>query len=315
MQLYNGDCLEIMKDLSKNSIDIVICDLPYGRFKHLEWDIPLDLERMWNELWRICKPTTPIFLFGDFKFCMKIYNSQPKYFKYEIVWNKGVTTTPLLSRKRFGKATEYILVFYKKQCIYNYSKYHKIIKKERNSIRTNKAVVNFKDMNNKIKNNYDPKLPLNVIDCSFNNKISDGVVNYKRCMKGGARYEPVLPLNVIEENEIIDKYKHLNHRGNKLSGKHNEYDPKLPLNIFKCNSKRNKKTIKKITEKPQPVLEHLLKYFSNEGDTCLDMCMGSGSMGVACKTLNRNFIGIEKNKEFFDITKERLIGDSFNQMN
>ena len=68
----------------------------------------------------------------------------------------------------------------------------------------------------------------------------------------------------------------------------------------------NKKTIKKLTEKPQFVLKHLLKYFSNEGDTCLDFCMGSGSMGIACIDLKRKFIGIEKNKEFFDITKERL---------
>ena len=54
------------------------------------------------------------------------------------------------------------------------------------------------------------------------------------------------------------------------------------------------------------ILEHLLKYFSNEGDVCLDMTMGSGSCGVACKTLNRKFIGIELNKDHFDIAKERL---------
>jgi len=308
MELYNGDCLEVLKDLSDNSVDIIIADPPYARFKHLEWDRKIDFEPLWKQLWRVSKPNTPIFLFADFKFALEIYNSQPKYFKYEIVWNKGTTTTPLLSRKRFGKCTEYILVFYKKQPVYNYAKYHKIIKKERNSQRTNKAVVNFKDMNNKTKNNYDPKLPTNII-----------------------------------EEEIIDKYKHLNHRGNKLSGKHNTYDPKLPLNIIdcsneiisnetigtdwcggkfkkcldryepklplniiKCQAKRNKKIIKTLTEKPQFVLEHLLKYFSNKGDTCLDFCMGSGSMGVACNTLNRKFIGIEKNKEFFEITKKRL---------
>ena len=82
IKLFNGDCLEVMKDLSDNSIDIIISDLPYGRFKHLEWDKKLDFEKMWRELWRISKPTTPIFLFGDFKFAVEIYNSQPKYFKY-----------------------------------------------------------------------------------------------------------------------------------------------------------------------------------------------------------------------------------------
>ena len=403
MNLLNGDCLEKLKDLSKNSVDIIIADLPYGRFKHLEWDKKIDFEPLWEQLWRVSKPTTPIFLFGDFKFCMEIYNSQPKYFKYEIVWNKKTTTTPLLSRKRFGKCTEYILIFYKKQPVYNYAKYHKIIKKEKKYKESkSEGVVNFsRDTTPNAK--YYPKLPLNIID---EKREMEGVINWKKTKidkKNKNNYNPKLPCNIIEE-EIIDKYKHLNHRGNKLSGKHNTYEPKLPTNIISsdtamgsdwcngkckrslnvydprlplniieenevvfspmvigknnnmyhsksgkceprlpiniiekeekisddwnggkyksynnhyepalpcnvisCNSKRNKKTIKKLTEKPQFVLKHLLKYFSNEGDTCLDFCMGSGSMGIACIDLKRKFIGIEKNKEFFDITKERLL--------
>jgi DNA modification methylase len=328
MELFNGDCLEIMKDLSDNSIDIVISDLPFGRFKHLEWDKAIDLKLMWKELWRICKHTTPIFLFGDFKFAIELYNSQPKFFKYEIVWNKGVTTTPLLSRKRFGKCTEYILVFYKKQCVYNYSKYHKIIKKEKklplNIIEENSNSLMFGGVTEwvgakKVPNNYNPKLPLNIIenDVVFT-PMAMGSDNKMYHAKSG-KYEPRLPLNIIEENGIVTNYDK-NHKtkekitmgdawnGTIFKSFNNKYNPKLPLNVFKCNSKRNKKTIKKLTEKPQPILEHLLKYFSNEGDTCLDICMGSGSMGVACKTLNRKFIGIEMNKEFFEITKKRLTG-------
>lgn len=278
MQLYNGDCLEIMKDLSDNSIDIVISDLPYGRFEHLGkkqkdgkgWDIPIDLERMWEQLWRICKPTCPIFLFGDFKFAMKIYNSQPKYFKYEIVWNKGQTTTPLLSRKRFGKCTEYILVFYKKQPVYNYEKYHKIIKTVK-SKKQKVSIMKF-DSKHKISNKYNPKLPLNIIEEE----------------------------NVVFSPMVMGKNNKMYH------SKSGKYEPRLPLNVIKCSAKLKNKTIKKVTEKPQFILEYLLKYFSNEGDVCLDITMGSGSMGVACNTLNRKFIGIEKNKEFYNITKERL---------
>lgn len=277
MQLYNGDCLEIMKDLSDNSVDIVISDLPYGRFKHLKWDCPIDLERMWEQLWRICKPTCPIFLFGDFKFAMEIYNSQPKYFKYEIVWNKGVTTTPLLSRKRFGKATEYILIFYKKQCVYNYAKYHKIIKKPYSKKRNIKT---FK---------------------------KNGVMGGGGKVNGNRDgYEPKLPLNIIEEENVVFSPMVMGKDNKMYHSKTKKYNPKLPLNVFKCNAKLKNKTIKKLTEKPQAILEHLLKYFSNEGDVCLDITMGSGSMGVACNTLNRKFIGIEKNKEFYEITKERL---------
>tara|TARA_R110000823_G_scaffold183139_2_gene315802 strand:- start:27 stop:857 length:831 start_codon:yes stop_codon:yes gene_type:complete len=270
MELYNGDCLEKLKDLSDNSVDIIIADPPYARFKHLEWDRKIDFEPLWEQLWRVSKPNTPIFLFADFKFALEIYNSQPKYFKYEIVWNKGTTTTPLLSRKRFGKCTEYILVFYKKQCVYNYAKYHKIIKTSKPK-KTKKRAIMKHDSKMEINNTYEPKLPTNII-----------------------------------ENEVIEKEEAIRDTWGKIIRYDNNYEPRLPCNVIKCQTKKNKKIIKKLTEKPQFVLEHLLKYFSNEGDTCLDFCMGSGSMGVACNTLNRKFIGIEKNKEFFEITKKRL---------
>mgnify|MGYP003676436553 FL=1 len=58
--LINGDCLEKMKDLSDNSVDIIIADLPYGRFKNLDWDKKIDLEKMWKEIWRVCKIRAPV---------------------------------------------------------------------------------------------------------------------------------------------------------------------------------------------------------------------------------------------------------------
>ncbi len=84
------------------------------------------------------------------------------------------------------------------------------------------------------------------------------------------------------------------------------YEPILPINVIEEYSVRKGKIIKNITEKPQFLLEFILKYFSNEGDTCLDMTMGSGSCGVACNKLNRNFIGIELNEKHFNLAKERL---------
>jgi len=307
LKLFNGDCLEKLKDLSDNSIDIIIADPPYARFKHLEWDKKIDFEPLWEQLWRVSKPNCPIFLFGDFKFAVEIYNSQPKYFKYEIVWNKKTTTTPLLSRKRFGKCTEYILVFYKKQPVYNYSKYHKIIKKpysKKKNIKTIKknGVMGGKGMVIEMNVRYNPKLPTNIIE---NEVVFSPMVmgkDNKMYHSKSAKYEPRLPINIIEK-EAKDYGIMIR---SKNEEKYNKYEPTLPCNVISCNSKRNKKIIKKLTEKPQFVLKHLLKYFSNEGDTCLDFCMGSGSMGIACIDLKRNFIGIEKNKEFFDITKERL---------
>lgn len=263
MKLIHGDCLDKLKDLSKNSVDIVIADLPYSRFKHLDWDKPIDLKKMWKELNRVCKKTTPIFLFGDMKFGVELINSNPKHFKYEIVWNKMKSTTPLLSKKRLGKATEYIFIFYQKQPFYNYAEYHQ--KNKRAKIYKNGSFVGAAPIK-KQTHYYTPSLPINVID----QKIKPHI---------------------------------------KYQGRGNEpmWLPRLPLNIIECSKGiRKHKIIKHITEKPQQVLEFLLKYFSKEGDVCLDFCMGSGSCGVACNTLNRDFIGIEKKKEHFLAAKERL---------
>jgi len=244
MELHNGDCLDVMKTFGDNSIDIIIADLPYGRFKNLDWDKEIDLERMWEQLWRICKPTTPIFLFGDFRFANILLNSQSKWFRYEIVWEKTRPTNFLNMRKMFGKTTEYVLVFYKKLPVYNYLKYH---------------------------------IPTNIQNTL---QLSNDLFN----------------TNLSKFNENI-----------KTQTTRQTFEPKLPTSIFKTKNIQ-KKLIPSITEKPQPLLEHLLKYFSNEDDVCLDFTMGSGSCGVACKTLGRKFIGIELNKEHFDVAEKRLIG-------
>ena len=233
---------------------------------------------MWKQLWRICKPRTPIFLFGDFLFANILLNSQPKHFKFETVWNKGITTTPFLSKKRPGKATEYILAFYKKQPVYNIEKYHT--------------------------KTYNPTQDKRLNENIYEGKIDEEEIlkNRKYNGKGGKQYEPTLPINFIkdkpyEEGVIVSRPD--------FNGK--KYEPTLPINIIECPVKRLKKTIKAVTEKPQHILEHLLKYWSNEGDVCLDFTMGSGSCGVACHNLNRKFIGIEMHKAHFIAAEERLI--------
>jgi site-specific DNA-methyltransferase (adenine-specific) len=278
MELINGDCLEKMKDLSDNSVDIVIADLPYGRFVHLGgkdgWDNPINLEKLWKQIWRVCKKTAPVFMFGDMKFGVELINSCPRHFKYEIVWDKKMTTTPLLSKKRLGKATEYIFIFYKKQPVYNFEEYHK------------KLIKPIQDLNVKNKKTRRP----------------GGVQSYcyNEWGKSGKQYDPKLPTNVVQSNLIIGK-------DDMYHSKSAVYEPVLPTNVLNEYPVRNNKLIKNITEKPQFILEFLLKYFSNKGDTCLDMTMGSGSCGVACKTLERKFIGIELNKKHYDIAKNRLL--------
>jgi len=316
MNLINGCCLDKMKDISDNTVDIIISDLPYGRFKHLAWDTPIDLEKMWEEIWRVCKKNAPVFLFGDMKFGVQLINSCPKFFKYEIVWDKMRGTTPLLSRKRLGKSTEYVFIFYKKQPVYNYAKYHKVknVRKCNNKKVDDPMKFHYEKS---VRTVYEPSLPLNVI--IKKDEINQGLTSWGtngKIKRSLDVYEPRLPTNVIVEKHYINEEGQKKEMAcsNLVVGSNKKfyhsrdaiYDPILPTNVLRCGAKRCKKTIKNITEKPQFLLEFLLKYFSNEGDTCLDMCMGSGSCGVACNTLNRKFIGIEKDPEHFKLAKERL---------
>jgi len=321
MKLFEGDCLEVLKDFSDNSVDCIIADLPYGRLTSvLKWDIPIDLEKMWEELWRVSKHNSPIFLFADFKFAVHLVHSQPKYFRYEIVWVKNKSTTPLLARKRFGMSTEYILVFYKKLPPYYYLDHHKLIKKK-TSKKKHRMCMGLKKKI-QMKCNYEPSLPLNVVE-------QKGVMTRPYKETGGT-YEPKLPLNVIDletagkkniiENEIVQAEQIDKHSIFKTSdcvggsiydgmprlAKGRMYNPLLPLNVIKSPSVCRNKIIRNITEKPQLVLERIIKYYSKKGDVVLDFCMGSGSCGIACLNLERQFIGIEKHPLHFQKAKKRL---------
>ena len=117
-----GDCLELMKDLSNNSIDLFICDLPYGCIKTIrcEWDIKIDLVKFWIEVKRLSKnDKTPILMFCNTKFGVDLINSNPSWFRYDLVWNKNIGTTILLANKMPMKSHEMIYVFSKKGANYN----------------------------------------------------------------------------------------------------------------------------------------------------------------------------------------------------
>ena len=241
IKLLCGDCLELMKNIPDKSIDMILCDLPYGTTA-CKWDTIIPFEPLWNNYNRIIKDNGAICLFGAEPFSSKLRISNLQDYKYDWVWRKPRGTGHLNAKKQPLRDVENISVFYKKQCVYN----PQFTKGE----------------------------PYSALKGGKTSRVSEsGETTYGKFMNGaefrndnsGFRY----PKQIIEFGVV-------------------ERDTVHP------------------TQKPIPLLEYLIKTYTNEGDTVLDNCMGSGSTGVACKNLNRNFIGIELDENYFNIAKERI---------
>lgn len=246
VELYNGDCLEVMKNIKDKSIDLILCDLPYNQ-THNEWDKIIPFDKLWNEYKRVRKPTTPIILFSQGKFTYYVIGSNISEFRYTLVWDKVRTTGFLNANKMPLRRHEDICVFYE-------------------------------------------KLP------TYNPQMTEGASpSHSR----GKKWEGK---GMVQDNrKVYGKYNHIDRTFCTTT------NLKHPTSILTFLNTVNKHHVHP-TQKPVELLEYLIKTYSNENDLVLDNCMGSGSVGVACKNTNRNFIGIELDKKYFDIAKER-IGD------
>lgn len=257
IRLYQGDCLELMKDIPDGSVDMVLCDLPYG-ITQCDWDKTLPFFPLWEQYKRICKQNAPIILFSVQPFTTDLINSNRKMFRYEIIWEKSQKLGFLNAKKMPLRAHENILVFYQKAPTYNPQKYskedlhgtkvHNIGKTRKNS-----------DSKKVIGNIYMP--------------VSKETAETYTYTDDGTRY----PSDVV----------HFSSWNGVCFGR-------------KC------RYINHPTSKPVPLLEYLIKTYSNEGETVLDNTMGSGSTGVACVNTHRNFIGIELDQGFFETAKSRI---------
>ena len=117
-KIHQGDCLELMKEIADNSVDMILCDLPYGTTK-CKWDTIIPFDKLWEQYKRIIKDNGAIVLFGVEPFSSSLRLSNIKDYKYDWIWNKNRFVNFSCSKIRPLKITELISVFYKKQCIYN----------------------------------------------------------------------------------------------------------------------------------------------------------------------------------------------------
>ena len=271
-----------MKKLPDKSVDIMICDLPYGE-TNCKWDIIIDMEEFWVQFKRIRKSKrTACIHFCSTNFGYSLIKSWEKGFKMDMIWVKRNKTGGLQSKYRPMRNHEMVYFFYEQAPKYNRDKYHKRIKNVKHAqSETTKEKKSDNDENVKVERtqkNFEPVQPASVLE----EKTIYNIDKDKTHPKGnGQAFDPPNPASVLEEED--------------------------PLTVFKSKKvfigKRNHQT-----EKPQDILEFFLKYWTDEGDVVLDPTMGSGSTGVACKKLGREFIGIELDEKYFNVAVDRING-------
>lgn len=113
-----GDCLQVMRTMPDHSVDLILCDLPYGTTQNA-WDSPIALSELWEAYVRVAKLNAAIVLTANQPFTSTLIVSNRKWFKYAMVWEKSLKTNFLNAKKQPLRAHEDVLVFYDKQCTYN----------------------------------------------------------------------------------------------------------------------------------------------------------------------------------------------------
>lgn len=239
VQLLHGDCLELMDNIQKGSVDMILADLPYGTTA-CKWDTVLDLQRLWLQYERVIKDNGAIVLTASQPFTTVIINSNIKLFRYEWIWEKSKASNFLQASYMPLKAHENVCVFYKSTPTYNPQK------SEGKAYKTRKRHEKH----------------------GSNPDVYNAIPNY-------TGREPELKEGRLPRTVQYFATAH-------MEGK---YHP---------------------TQKPVALMEYLIKTYTNEGETVLDNCMGSGTTGLACKNTGRLFIGIEKDEKYFDVAQKRL---------
>lgn len=232
MQITHGDCLEVMKEIPDKSIDMILCDLPYGTTA-CSWDTIIPFEPLWESYKRVIKDNGAIVLTASQPFTSKLVMSNLEMFKYCWVWEKPQGVDPFMASKRPLNNIEDIIVFSRKQTIYNPQKSKG---KPYNVVRDKSARVH---------------------------EVTGQTMKRSQTINNGER---------------------------------------LPHRIIKINQERGDHP----TQKPVALFEYLVKTYTNEGDTVLDNCAGSGTTAIACIKTKRKYILIEKEQKYIDIIHKRI---------
>ena len=266
-QLFLGDCLEILPGLPDHSVHAIIADLPYS-LTILEWDQPIPLEPLWEQFRRVLKPNGVVVLTASQPFTTMLAASNLPWLKYSLIWEKTRPTGFLQARGRPLKKHEDILVF----------SLAKTIGEGRSK---NRMTYNPQDL-----------IELSTPVRSRNGKMANGGLVYN------GRYDSRLPNTKLHGDGSMFNGDCI--RGGGRHQTHTNY----PTSILRFASASNPTHP---TQKSLELFRYLVRTFSNEGETVLDCCFGSGTTGVAAVLEGRKFIGVEREAAYFKMAQERIV--------
>lgn len=229
--VYQGDCLEVMKDIEDKSVDMILCDLPYGTTS-CKWDIIIPFDKLWEQYNRIIKDGGCIALFGNEPFSSYLRLSNINNYKYDWVWDKVKPASGLRAKYEPLRHIEYISIF-------NTTQYYPIMVEKKHR-------AEWKNDSN-------------------GEAFGDARVKRYHDNKGLGYPKQLLTFSKADQSQA--------------------YHP---------------------TWKPVNLCEYLIETYTNEGDLILDNCIGGGSTALAALKCNRDFIGIEKEEKYCQITNQRI---------
>ena len=237
--LMQGDCLERMKEIPSGSVDMILCDLPYGTTA-CKWDSVIPFEPLWEQYKRVIKKHSPVVLFGTQPFTTALISSNLKWFKYEWIWHTSKCGSAFTSKYRPQQKHENVCVFGDRRIVYN---------------------------------------PI----------MEEGEPYYRKRAKNDGSKPNNHRLGVVSESETINT------------------GFRYPSTVQFFQQKWRRQDQLHPTQKPVALMEYLIRTYTNEGETVLDNCMGSGTTGVACVNTGRKFIGVERETQYFNVAKDRII--------
>jgi len=236
-RIINNDCMDVTKYIPDRSVDMVLCDLPYGLTAN-KWDFIIPLDWLWKEYARLIKPNGVVVLTSQGRFSAQLIMSSEGHvdYKYSMVWIKPNHTNFVNAKKQPLRKHEDLLVFYNDQPVYN----------------------------------------------------PQGLEKFNKMTRQGAK--------------MSDSYGG-NKNGKPRASQYFQEYTNYPTDVIYTQKATTKKHP---TEKPVELFSYLMKTYTNEGGLVIDNCVGSGTTAVVAKCLKRNFICIEKNKEYYDMAIKRL---------